>query len=148
MPSRPEVKIQRLDESLGLPSYQKPGDAGLDLQSASEVHVPPGERAVVGTGIAVAIPEGWCGLVTPRSGRAADEGLSIVNSPGVIDSGYRGEVKVVLVNLDPRHTIRISRGERIAQMLLVPVATVTLEEVSELPVSARGEDGYGSTGKS
>lgn len=106
----------------------------------------PGHRAVVATGIAVAIPVGCCGLVAPRSGRAAAEGLSVVNAPGVVDSGYRGEVKVVLVNLDPGRTIQIRRGDRIAQLLVVPVVRPEVVEADELPESGRGDSGFGSTG--
>jgi dUTP pyrophosphatase len=107
----------------------------------------PGERAVIPTGIAVAIPEGYAGLVQPRSGLAARQGLGIVNSPGLIDAGYRGEIKVIAINLDPRETIKIARGEKIAQLVVYPAPRVTLREVSELSETARGGSGFGSTGR-
>lgn len=129
-----------------VPAYQHDGDAGLDLCSTANVMVPPGERKVVGTGIAVVIPEGFVGLTTPRSGLAAQHGLSIVNTPGVIDSGYRGEIKLILVNHDPSASVRISRGDRVAQLLVVPVEVVEIVEVDELPDSERGQGGFGSTG--
>lgn len=142
------VPVRRLDPELPLPGYAHPGDAGLDLRVRSAVRLEPGERALVGTGVALAIPEGYCGLVTPRSGLASASGLSLANTPGVVDAGYRGEVKLALVNLDPREVIDLERGERVAQLLLVPVARATLEEVATLPDSARGEGGHGSTGRS
>ncbi len=142
----PRLQIKRLDPDLPLPRYQHEGDAGLDLHAASSVELAPGERAVVGTGIAVAIPVGYVGLTTPRSGLAARVGLSAVNAPGVIDSGYRGEIKLILVNLDPKDPIEIERGERIAQLLIVPVARVGLMEADELPTTDRGDAGLGSTG--
>lgn len=144
--SRLRLPVKRLDPGLPLPTHQRAGDAGLDLHAVSDLTLGPGERAVVGTGIAIAIPEGWCGLTTPRSGRAARDGLSIVNAPGVIDAGYRGELKVILVNLDPSQPLVVERGERIAQLLLVPVATADIVEVEELADSERGEGGLGSTG--
>jgi dUTP pyrophosphatase len=143
---RVRVEVTRLDPELPLPAYQRVGDAGLDLHAAEDASLPPGERVVIGTGIAVAIPQGFTGLATPRSGLAARLGLSIVNAPGVIDSGYRGEVKVILVNLDPVDVIEVRRGDRIAQMLIVPVATAELVEVDELPPSQRGDGSHGSTG--
>ena len=118
----------------------------MDLHAAQDATIPPGERVVVGTGIAVAIPEGYAGFVTPRSGLAARLGLSVVNSPGVVDSGYRGEINVILVNHDPVDVIEVRRGDRIAQMLIVPVVAAELVEVTELPVSQRGTGGHGSTG--
>lgn len=138
--------VRRLDPGLPLPAHHRPGDAGLDLHASTETTIDPGAREVVGTGLSVAIPEGWCGLTTPRSGRAVREGLSIVNSPGVIDAGYRGEVKVVLVNMDPREPVVVRRGERIAQLLIVPVAVTEVVEADELPASDRGAGGFGSTG--
>lgn len=141
-----ELEVRRLDPGLPLPGYQRTGDAGLDLCTAEDVTLGPGERRVVGTGIAVAIPPGHVGLTTPRSGLAARSGLSIVNSPGVIDSGYRGEVKLILTNLDPDAKIEIKRGDRIAQLLVVPIVTVAVAERDELPPSDRGEGGLGSTG--
>jgi dUTP pyrophosphatase len=140
------VEVTRLDPELPLPAYQRVGDAGLDLHAAEDASLPPGARAVIGTGIAVAIPLGFAGLATPRSGLAARLGLSIVNAPGVIDSGYRGEIKVILINLDPVDVIEVRRGDRIAQMLIVPVAAAELVEVVELPPSERGSGGHGSTG--
>lgn len=142
----PRLEIKRLDPGLPLPAYQREGDAGLDLHSAVDVTIGPGERTVVGTGIAVAIPSGCVGLTTPRSGLAATAGLSIVNTPGVVDSGYRGEIKLILVNLDPSEKIEIKRGERVAQLLVVPVAVAEVIEVDELPSTERGEGGLGSTG--
>lgn len=140
------LEVRRLDPTLPLPGHQRPGDAGVDLHAAEDVRLVPGARAVLGTGIAVAIPEGFCGLVVPRSGLAARAGLSLVNAPGVIDSGYRGEVKLVLINHDPRSHVVVERGERVAQLLVVPVATVEVVEREELPPSERGAGGFGSTG--
>lgn len=139
--------VQRLDPDLPLPAYQQPGDAGLDLCAAEDVRLAPGERRVVGTGIAVAIPSGYCGLTTPRSGLAARLGLGIANTPGVIDAGYRGEVKLILVNLDGHEEIELRRGERVAQLLIVPVAWAQVVETGELPPSDRGTGGFGSTGR-
>ncbi|GAA4905937.1 hypothetical protein GCM10025789_26660 [Tessaracoccus lubricantis] len=129
-----------------LPTYAHPGDAGADLRAVEDVVLEPGERRLVGTGVAVAIPDGYVGLVTPRSGLAARAGLSIVNSPGVIDAGYRGEIKVCLINLDPRETIRLSAGDRMAQLLILPFVTATFTEVGSLDETSRGIGGYGSTG--
>jgi len=140
------IEVVRLDPGLPLPSYQRAGDAGLDLYSAQDATIPPGDRVVVGTGIAVAIPEGHAGFVTPRSGLAARLGLSVVNTPGVVDSGYRGEIKVILINHDTADVIEVARGDRIAQMLIVPVVAAELAEVDELPASERGPGGHGSTG--
>jgi len=139
-------EIKLLDKDLPPPAYQHEGDAGLDLHAAESVVLAPGERVVIGTGIAVAIPPGFVGLTAPRSGLAARVGLSTVNAPGVIDSGYRGELKLVLVNLDPREKIEIARGERVAQLLLVPVARAEVIDVDELSASDRGDAGLGSTG--
>jgi dUTP pyrophosphatase len=119
----------------------------LDLRAAEDVTLKPGERAAVGTGIAVAIPDGFAGFVHARSGRALRDGLALVNAPGLIDSGYRGEIKVLVVNLDSFAALEIHRGEKIAQLVVQPVAQVELEEVSELPVSERGAGGFGSTGR-
>ena len=129
-----------------LPTYAHPGDAGADLRATEDVALEPGERRLVGTGVALALPDGYVGLVTPRSGLAARAGLSIVNAPGVIDSGYRGEIKVCLVNLDPRETVRLSAGDRIAQLLVMPFATASFIEVDTLDETVRGDGGYGSTG--
>jgi dUTP pyrophosphatase len=129
-----------------LPSYAHDGDAGLDLYSATDVTLAPFHRALVSTGVAVAIPEGHAGFVLPRSGLAARDGLSLVNAPGLIDSHYRGEVKVVAVNLDPEVPIEIRRGDRIAQLVVQAVAWAEPAEVAELDATARGEGGFGSTG--
>lgn len=143
----PRLIVERLDTELPLPRYANPGDAGIDLHSAHDVTIVPGERVVVGTGIAIAIPHGYVGLCCPRSGTAAAKGLSMVNTPGIVDSGYRGEVKLVLVNLDAHVPIEIARGDRIAQMVVVPVAAVEIIESDALPDSPRGTDGFGSTGR-
>lgn len=140
------LRIKRLDPDLPLPSYAHPGDAGLDLISAEDLSLKPGERAAIRTGIAVAIPEGHAGYVQPRSGLALKEGLSLLNSPGLIDPGYRGELKVIAVNLDPDQPIEITRGERIAQLVVLPVPAIEIVEVGDLPPSERGEGGFGSTG--
>ena len=129
-----------------LPRYARPGDAGADLIAAEDVSLEPGDRKLVGTGVRVAIPEGHVGLVTPRSGLAARTGLSIVNAPGVIDSGYRGEIKVCLVNLDPGVPITLSAGDRVAQLVIMPFVTAEFEPVDGLDDTARGAGGYGSTG--
>lgn len=143
----PRLIVQRLDAELPLPRYANRGDAGLDLHSAQSVTIAPGERVVVGTGIAVAIAEGYVGLCCPRSGTAAAKGLSMVNTPGIVDSGYRGEVKLVLVNLDAHVPIEISRGDRVAQLVIVPVTTVEIVTSDALPDSPRGGNGFGSTGR-
>ncbi|GGR40616.1 hypothetical protein GCM10010197_02050 [Nocardioides luteus] len=136
----------RLDAELPPPAYAHPGDAGADLRTTVDVTLKPGERALVPTGIAMALPEGYVGLVHPRSGLAAKHGLSIVNAPGTVDAGYRGEVKVALVNLDPVEAIELRRGDRIAQLVIQRVEQARFVEVSELPGSVRGDGGYGSTG--
>jgi dUTP pyrophosphatase len=141
------LEIKRIDPDLPLPSYARDGDAGLDLSSSEDVVLKPGERVVVPTGFAIAIPEGHAGFVHARSGRAFKEGLALPNAPGLIDAGYRGELKVLLVNLDPAEPIYIQRGEKIAQLVVQPVARAELEEVSELQPSKRGEGGFGSTGR-
>lgn len=138
--------MRRLSSAVPLPAYAHPGDAGADLCTTVDVRLEPGERALVPTGIAVALPEGYVGLVHPRSGLAARCGVSIVNTPGTVDAGYRGEVKVLLVNLDPRQPVELSRGDRIAQLVLQRVEHAVFREVEELPGSARGDGGYGSTG--
>lgn len=147
MASNVTLKIKKLDDSLPTPRYAHEGDAGLDLYSAQDVKLEPGQRALVSTGIAVAIPEGYAGFVQPRSGLAAKQGVSIVNTPGLIDSGYRGEVKVILLNTDLEDSVRISRGDRIAQLVIQEVPVVALEEVGNLDGSQRGEGGFGSSGK-
>ena len=141
------IAIRRLDPDLPLPQYAREGDAGLDLFAAEHVTLRPGERAMVRTGVAVAIPEGFAGYVHARSGRAAREGLGLVNAPGLIDSGYRGEIKVILVNWDRAATIEIKRGDRIAQLVILAVQHAELEVVDDLPPSERGEGGHGSTGR-
>jgi dUTP pyrophosphatase len=143
-----QLAVKRLDPHVPLPAHQREDDAGLDLHITSDVSLAPGQRALVGTGIAVAIPPGWCGLVTPRSGLASKLGLSIVNSPGVVDAGYRGEIKLSLVNLDPRERLELRRGDRAAQMVVVAVASLEPVVVDELPASERGTAGFGSTGRS
>lgn len=139
------IQIQQLDDGLPVPRQAHPGDAGVDLAARTAVKLDPGSRATVPTGIAVAIPDGHAGLVIPRSGLAVRHGISVVNGPGLIDSGYRGEIHVVLVNLgdEPFHA---ERGDRIAQLLVVPVAALEYTVVDELPESARGTDGFGSSG--
>src|SRR3954453_7129389 len=141
-----EVMITRLDPGLPLPPHAHPGDAGADLSTAVDVHLAPGERALVPTGVAVALPEGYVGLVHPRSGLAARFGVSIVNAPGTVDAGYRGEISVLLVNLDPHQPVRLSRGDRVAQLVVQRVERARFVEVQRLPGSARGAGGYGSTG--
>ena len=143
----PGLPLQRLDATLPVPTYAHPGDAGLDLYAREDVELEPGQRAVVPTGVAVAIPQGWVGLVHPRSGLAARAGVGIVNAPGTIDAGYRGEIRVVLVNHDRDEPVKLSRGERIAQLLIQPVGRVDVIEVDELPASPRGDGGFGSTGR-
>lgn len=141
-----KLSIRRLDPDLPTPTRAHPDDAGLDLVAAEDLTLAPGERAAVGTGIAIAIEDGYAGFVHARSGRALREGLALVNAPGVVDAGYRGEVKVILVNLDPDEKIAIKRGDKIAQLVIQPVETPEPVEVSELPESRRGEGGFGSTG--
>ncbi len=141
-----ELQITRLHDDAVLPAQAYPGDAGLDLVSRERVRLGPGERAVVGTGVAVAIPDGFAGLVIPRSGLAARHGISKVNAPGLIDSGYRGELKVILLNTDVAESFTVEPGMRIAQLVLVAVPEVSLLEVERLPVSERGEGGLGSSG--
>jgi dUTP pyrophosphatase len=135
-----------LDPGVPIPSYAHPGDAGADLVTACDVELAPGERTTVGTGLAIALPEGYAAFVHPRSGLAARLGLSVVNAPGTVDAGYRGEIKVCLINHDPREPVRLRRGDRIAQLVVQRVERAVFDEVSELPASARGDGGYGSTG--
>ena len=141
-----DVKITRLDPTVELPSYAYEGDAGLDLRSNAEVDIPPLGRVLIPTGLAVAIPEGYAGFVQPRSGMALKRGLSIANTPGLIDAHYRGELKIIAVNLDPEVPIHIERGERIAQLVIQEVPTVRLIEVDELDETDRGSGGFGSSG--
>ncbi|MDX6252269.1 MAG: dUTP pyrophosphatase [Kribbellaceae bacterium] len=141
-----EVLIQRLDPELAIPAYAHPGDAGADLVASSDVTLKPGERALVGTGIAIALQDGYAAFVHPRSGLAAKHGVSIVNAPGTVDAGYRGEIKVCLVNLDTAAEVTLRRGDRIAQLVIQRVEKARFVEVERLPGSARGDGGYGSTG--
>jgi dUTP pyrophosphatase len=141
-----ELQVARLRDDAILPSQAYEGDAGLDLAACERVELAPGERSVVGTGLALAIPEGWAGLVLPRSGLAARHGITIVNGPGLIDSGYRGEVKVILLNTDVKETFVVEAGARIAQLVLVEAASVQLAEVDELTETERGAGGLGSSG--
>ncbi len=141
-----DIAILRLDPELPLPAYAHPGDAGADLLTTVDVTLAPGERALVPTGIAIALPQGYVALVHPRSGLAARHGLSIVNTPGTIDAGYRGEIKVLLINHDPRDTIELRRGDRVAQLVIQRYEQAHFSEVAELPESSRGDGGYGSTG--
>lgn len=140
------MEITRLDKELPLPAYAHAGDAGLDIFAAQDFTLAPFERGLVPTGIAVAIPEGFAGFLQPRSGLAIKQGLSLVNTPGLIDSHYRGEIKVIAINLDPNTAISLSRGDKIAQLVIQPVARIDLAEVDELDITARGEGGFGSTG--
>ena len=140
------VLVTRLDESLPLPAYEHPGDAGLDLRASESISLAPGERALIATGIAIALPPGFAAFVHPRSGLALRAGLGMVNAPGVIDAGYRGEIKVIVINHDPREQIDIAHGDRIAQLVIQRVEFAELVEVSELPGSQRGGGGFGSTG--
>lgn len=141
-----QVPLTRLDPGVPLPGYAHPGDAGADLVTTSDVVLAPGERVVVGTGIAIALPAGYAGFVHPRSGLAARVGLSVVNTPGTIDAGYRGEIRVCLINHDPSEPVKLSRGDRIAQLIVQRVETAEFVEVPELSGSVRGIGGYGSTG--
>ncbi len=141
-----KVPIRLLDDGLPLPSYGRRGDAGLDLLAADDLTLEPGERRLLRTGVAVAIPEGYAGFVHARSGRALREGLGLVNAPGLIDSGYRGEVRVIVVNLDPACPIHVKRGDKVAQLVIQKVEHADLEVVGELPPSERGDGGFGSTG--
>ncbi len=141
------LPILRLDPDLPLPRAMRAGDAAIDLPARTDVTIEPGERALVPTGFAVAIPDRWCGLILPRSGLALDHGLTVLNSPGLIDAGYRGELQVILSNTGDR-PVAIERGQRIAQLLVLPAPAVVLEEVAELPpaVDDRGASGFGSSG--
>lgn len=142
-----DLPFRRLDPEAALPEQAHPGDAGLDLRSAIDIEVGPGERAMVPTGLAVAIPDGYAGLVLPRSGLASRHGLTMANAPGLIDAGYRGEVICAVVNLDRSEPVRIAKGDRIAQLVIVAVPVVAPISVDELPRSTRGDGGFGSTGR-
>ncbi len=143
-----EIPIVRLDPDLAMPAYARPGDAGADLVAREDVLLPAGGgRALVPTGAAIAIPVGYAGFVQPRSGLALNHGVTCLNTPGLIDSGYRGELRVLLINTDPRHDFLVRRGERIAQLVIQRVEYVNFRVVDELPPSERGEGGFGSTGR-
>lgn len=142
-----QVLIQRLDDGLPVPSYAHPGDAGADLYTIEDVELLPGERAVVGTGVAIALPDGYAAFVHPRSGLAAKHGVTLVNAPGTVDAGYRGEIRVTVINTDAKEPFRLSRGDRVAQLVVQRVERAAFTEVELLPGSARGTGGFGSTGR-
>lgn len=142
----PDVLVTRLDPGVPLPAYAHPGDAGADLTAAEDVRLGPGERALVRTGVAIALPEGYAAFVHPRSGLAARHGVTIVNAPGTVDAGYRGEIKVTLLNTDRENPVSFRRGDRIAQLVIQRVERAVFREVAELPSSERGDGGFGSTG--
>jgi dUTP pyrophosphatase len=141
------LKVRRLHDDALLPVHANEGDAGLDLHAIESATIGPGERTAIGTGIALEIPAGYAGLVLPRSGLAARHGIALVNAPGLIDSGYRGEIRVLLLNTDRREAFEIEPGDRIAQLLVTPTAAAEPIEAGELAASARGEDGFGSSGR-
>jgi dUTP pyrophosphatase len=141
-----QVLIKRLDPDLPVPVRSHPGDAGADLYAAADVELAPGQRAVVPTGVAIALPDGYAAFVHPRSGLAARHGVTIVNAPGTVDAGYRGEIRVTLLNTDSDRTVRLRRGDRIAQLVVQRVERPVFHEVEKLPGSARGDGGFGSTG--
>jgi len=145
-PRAVRVPIRRLDPGLPLPAYSHPGDAGADLHARVDVTIAPGERSLVPTGVALALPEGYAAFTHPRSGLATRHGISIVNAPGTVDAGYRGEIHVNLVNLDPRESFAVRRGDRIAQLVVQRVEQVCWRETDALPAAQRGEGGHGSTG--
>ncbi len=142
-----QLPIKRLDKSVELPSYAYPGDAGLDIRSSEDVDLKPLERRLIHTGLAIALPDGYAGFMQPRSGLAIKEGLSIVNTPGLIDAHYRGELMIIAINTDANNTIHIKRGDRIAQLVIQKIPAVELIEVDELDKTERGEGGFGSSGK-
>ena len=143
-----QVLIKRLDLDLPLPKYPKGGDAGADIVSRIDITLQPGERALVPTGIALALPDGYVALVHPRSGLAIKHGVTMVNAPGTVDAGFRGELQCILINHDPRESVSFKRGDRIAQLVFQKVERAEFVEVDVLPGSGRGEDGFGSTGRS
>jgi len=145
--SQPDVLIKRLDPELPVPAYAHQGDAGADLSAAEDVTLGPGERALVRTGVAIALPDGYAAFVHPRSGLAAKHGVTIVNAPGTVDAGYRGEIKVTLLNTDRDRAVSFQRGDRIAQLIIQRVERAVFHEADELPGSARGDGGFGSTGQ-
>lgn len=140
------VSIKILSRDVQIPHMAYNGDAGVDLRSVERIVLEPQERAMVATGLAIALPEGYAGFVLPRSGLAAKHGISIVNAPGLIDSNYRGELKVILLNTDPDKSFTIEIGDRIAQLIVMPVPTINFEQIEELTESQRGESGFGSSG--
>jgi len=144
--SEPDVLIKRLDPGVPLPSYAHPGDAGADLTTAEDVELAPGERALVRTGLAIALPDGYAAFVHPRSGLAAKHGVTLVNAPGTVDAGYRGEIMVTLLNTDRDRPVSFRRGDRIAQLVIQRVERAVFHEVTMLPGSSRGDGGFGSTG--
>ena len=146
-PHAVDVLLQRLDPGVPVPAYAHPGDAGVDLVTTVDADVAPGERVLLPTGIAIALPEGYAAFVHPRSGLAVKYGVSLVNAPGTVDAGYRGEIKVSLVNLDPRDAVVLHRGDRIAQLVVQKVEHAVFHEVERLPGSDRGEGGFGSSGQ-
>ncbi|GAA3081920.1 dUTP diphosphatase [Streptosporangium carneum] len=147
MTGKVEVLIHRLDAELPMPSYAHPGDAGADLYAVEDVELLPGERVMVGTGVAIALPDGYAAFIHPRSGLAARHGVTLVNAPGTVDAGYRGEIRVTLLNTDAKEAARLRRGDRIAQLVVQRVERAVFYEVDRLPGSARGADGFGSTGR-
>lgn len=140
------LPVQSVDDELALPAYAKPGDAGLDLRARVDAVLKPGERCMVPCGIKVAIPQGHAGLVIPRSGLAAHHGITIVNAPGLIDSGYRGEIQAILLNTDAQKSFEIAKGDRIAQLVIVKVPEVCIVETEQLNITSRGNEGFGSSG--
>jgi len=145
-PGSVKILIRRIDEGLPLPQRAHPGDAGADLCITADVEIAPGQRAVVGTGVCIAVPDGYAGFVHPRSGLADRHGVTVVNAPGTVDAGYRGEIKVILLNTDTEHPVRFRRGDRIAQLVIQRVERPVFIEVTRLPGSQRGAGGHGSTG--
>jgi dUTP pyrophosphatase len=145
-PGSVEVLIRRIDPGLPMPRRAHPGDAGADLCITADVEIAPGQRAVVGTGVCIALPDGYAGFVHPRSGLAARHGVTVVNAPGTVDAGYRGEIKVILLNTDTEHPVRFRRGDRIAQLVIQRVECPVFIEVTNLPGSQRGDGGHGSSG--
>lgn len=141
-----KIRLKRLDSDLKLPEQAYDGDAGIDLFSAVEAELAPGERYLIPTGIAIAIPEGYAGFVQPRSGLAIKHGISLVNTPGLIDSSYRGEIKAIIINTDSKVKFKIKRGDKIAQLVLQKIEKIQFEEVSDLDETVRGENGFGSSG--
>jgi dUTP pyrophosphatase len=142
-----QVLIKRLDPGVPLPHYAKGGDAGADIVTSVDITLAPGERSLVPTGISIALPDGYVALVHPRSGLAIKHGVTMVNSPGTVDAGYRGELKLILINHDPKESVSFKRGDRVAQLVIQQVERAEFVEVQELPGSGRGTDGFGSTGR-